>query len=765
MSMIKKRVIILSILFLAPSVRCMEMVKNTEDNPFELLMQNDREQLSRLLDEGVSVHTVNGRGSSLLFCSVAFECSKEIVELLLARGADPQQRNNERATPLHVAALYKRKDLCELMIRGVVYATCKSLVEVVDEELPIQTHGFQSFISLFFWLKNEKQESVSYPLVNKKFRTAMQKATFATFFENLLVAMEPRQLIDQLVDATQQEVCKFCSLKDVNDCTAFEAGEKSNMVLNPQEIDFWLPLLIKKWLAEVFMGQDAINKLPDNKEAVVLGGDEEYGDLHKAVLGGKIDEVRKLLEQGASVDEQGQDGFTALHLADAYGRVKMIVLLVSYGSDVNAQDNLGRTILHYAIEREDVQSLISYIRLGADVIKADSTGMTPIHWAVRVGNVLLVEILLEMDNVKKCLNLTDKNGFTALHLADVNGWEKIITLLVDYGSDVNAQDRLGRTILHYAVKREDIQSLISYMRLGADLTKAHFGGMAPIHCAAHVGNVGFLQKLVKIDGVKECLDLGDSDGRTALFYAIINGHEELFTWLVKVGVDYTRRDRNDTTPLGVALQCSRFPIALFLIKSGADIDSVDSNGRTLLSFAVQREDLVTVDYLLKKGADVDFADNDNMSPMHYAAKYNVCKAALLLIKYKADHFAMTKAHLTPLAIAEKCKCTDMIDLLESLDSCSICLDVIELKGSDVVCLSCDHVFHEECFVLYGVDKICPLCRVLPKCVCCKNSFKKSEEGSLGTFSTCNHLAHRMCQAKQLIYREIGKKTLCPRCHK
>ncbi len=181
---------------------------------------------------------------------------------------------------------------------------------------------------------------------------------------------------------------------------------------------------------------------------------------------------------------------------------------------------------------------------------------------------------------------------------------------------------------------------------------------------------------------------------------------------------------------------------------------------------MQREDLATVDYLLKKGADVDLADNEGMSPIHYAAKYNVCKVALLLIEYEAELFAETKAYLTPLDIAKKCKGTDMIELLELFAPCSICLDVIELKGSDVVCLSCDHVFHEKCFVQYGANKLCALCRAVPKCVSCKKSFTKYDVGSLGTFSACNHLAHKGCLTKSSgVFLLKIKEKPCPCCHK
>lgn len=48
------------------------------------------------------------------------------------------------------------------------------------------------------------------------------------------------------------------------------------------------------------------------------------------------------------------------------------------------------------------------------------------------------------------INITNEYGWTALHISIVNNNNKTSRLLMELGADVNAQDNLGRTPLHFA---------------------------------------------------------------------------------------------------------------------------------------------------------------------------------------------------------------------------------------------------------------------------------------------------------------------------
>jgi ankyrin repeat protein len=55
-----------------------------------------------------------------------------------------------------------------------------------------------------------------------------------------------------------------------------------------------------------------------------------------------------------------------------------------------------------------------------------------------------------MTSIKNLINLQDKNGDTALHLAATNNNFNVVKQLIDYGADVFLKNNDGKTPLHMA---------------------------------------------------------------------------------------------------------------------------------------------------------------------------------------------------------------------------------------------------------------------------------------------------------------------------
>ena len=62
----------------------------------------------------------------------------------------------------------------------------------------------------------------------------------------------------------------------------------------------------------------------------------------------------------------------------------------------------------------------------------------------------------------EAVKLVDRNRNTLLHVASENGHKKLVNLLIDMGSDLNAQNLAGNTSLHLAtqLKLYEIQNLL-----------------------------------------------------------------------------------------------------------------------------------------------------------------------------------------------------------------------------------------------------------------------------------------------------------------
>jgi len=192
--------------------------------------------------------------------------------------------------------------------------------------------------------------------------------------------------------------------------------------------------------------------------------------LPQAAKDGDIEQVKKLIAQGADINEKGKYGRNALHAACCYkDRGTIIRLLIDHGANVNARDGVESTPLHFAARYADKQTVELLLSKGADVnAKNRKKGRTPLFEAMTSpaeGRKEVVEILVakgakvsafhlaaymgEMEKLKKYLqegiNVNTPGEFnnTALHAACNSGKKNIVEFLISKGALVDAKDQQG----------------------------------------------------------------------------------------------------------------------------------------------------------------------------------------------------------------------------------------------------------------------------------------------------------------------------------
>ncbi|XP_038073241.1 protein phosphatase 1 regulatory subunit 12A-like isoform X2 [Patiria miniata] len=209
-----------------------------------------------------------------------------------------------------------------------------------------------------------------------------------------------------------------------------------------------------------------------------------------ACASGDTDEVKKMLGKGTDINYANVDGLTALHQAVIDEKLEMVEFLVENGADIEAQDNEGWTPLHAAASCGFMDIAQFLIDNGANVAAVNNEGEIPLDLAEEeemeefLQNII-EKLGLDVENARneeEQRMLTDanqwlntknikekrhpKSGATALHVASAKGYIKVMSILIQAGSNVDEIDNDGWTSLHAAShwgQKEAVELLVENM--------------------------------------------------------------------------------------------------------------------------------------------------------------------------------------------------------------------------------------------------------------------------------------------------------------
>lgn len=127
--------------------------------------------------------------------------------------------------------------------------------------------------------------------------------------------------------------------------------------------------------------------------------------------------------------------------------------------------------LFRAIAQDDDDAVIELINTGFNINIKDKNGQTALHVAVEHGNLEIVRFLL---NKGAKVNVKDKSKRTSLAMIftsfedDVNIINEIFRLLVLNGADVDVRDSDGETLLMLACEDENVETVRFLLTAGAN---------------------------------------------------------------------------------------------------------------------------------------------------------------------------------------------------------------------------------------------------------------------------------------------------------
>ncbi|XP_019855630.1 PREDICTED: ankyrin repeat, PH and SEC7 domain containing protein secG-like [Amphimedon queenslandica] len=373
--------------------------------------------------------------------------------------------------------------------------------------------------------------------------------------------------------------------------------------------------------------------------------------LIKAIKNKNIGIVEVLLEKGADPNI-GSDTYegTPLHCAIETGNANIIKLLIIKGNaDVNAMDKRKRTPLFEAVKSSSIETVDILLTNGARTDVVDEYGDTPLLLAVKRGTRSSTQII-------KSLIIKGQADVTAAckkyHINPELSRSEIAELLI------TKIQLIGKPIESHT-KPEEVIGLLE-IETDPNITEYLFGGTALITAIENDN----------IDIVKLLLEKGANpnvtkDNETPLFVAVKSGNIEAVDILLTNGARTDVVSKYHGTPLHCASQTGNADIIkLLIIKGSADVNAVDKDNSTPLFIAVKSGSIEAVDILLTNGARTDVVSKYHGTPLHCASQTgNADIIKLLITKGSADVNAVDKDNSTPLFIAVKSGSIEAVDIL------------------------------------------------------------------------------------------------------
>ena len=302
-----------------------------------------------------------------------------------------------------------------------------------------------------------------------------------------------------------------------------------------------------------------------------------FNYLEKGAVPGEIDQNKlvRITKKGKTgkkpVKKERSPKDKALIEAVMDGKVDKVKSLIESGADVNARDMGGPAILHaVACQDPTPEEATAIVRLlidaGADVNARGFEGMTALHEAARAGYTDAVRALLDAGAK---VNSRGSFGETALDIAEEEGHEEIIQMLEQArpkGKKRKTRDQVMRDAIMKG-KREAMK-LSQQFKDQAEAFKANKGAwkesakVFTLVMAARTNNLKALEQVIA-----EGVDVNAPDNATGLSALMIAGQEgyrEIAEALLKAGADKDVKTREGKTALDFALEKGHQDVAALL---------------------------------------------------------------------------------------------------------------------------------------------------------------------------------------------------------
>lgn len=343
-----------------------------------------------------------------------------------------------------------------------------------------------------------------------------------------------------------------------------------------------------------------------------------------------------LVEHGVPVDEQDTLGDRPLAAAvSSYYSAPVVEILLRGGASVRATDKGGDTPLHellshYEWDEQRIPVLRELLRRGAPLDAVNWQTRTPFDVAGEDAKLVLQKLVADevIDAGIAANELARTATWAHLQIFYAAGHRDFMLAMIDAG--VAMEPPVGSEgVLDDAITAEDLSTVRALIARGANVNHESSFGATPLETAASKGNYELVRML---------LDAGAAlEQRNHFGWPVVHAatrHLEILQLLADRGA---RFDQRVCSPLFGAVGADNLPAVELLLQHGAYPDSVIPSGATPLSYAIEKGFDAIALRLIAAGASPTkpFRETGD-TPLTAATKQNRVAIAKALLAAGAD---------------------------------------------------------------------------------------------------------------------------------
>jgi ankyrin repeat protein len=227
----------------------------------------------------------------------------------------------------------------------------------------------------------------------------------------------------------------------------------------------------------------------------------------------------------------------------------------------------------------------------------------------------------DYSQVESLINANSLMGETVLHRAVRNENVKVVKWLITRGIDVSKRNLDYDTALDIAVQNNKPQMVLEILQ--SYEKKGILNKTTAIYQKQHISKdyKGNERRLIEVIPIMQ--------------WAVLKGNYDLLDYLI----DNARFDINDIDSEGkiamhYAAESCNLEVVKYLVEKGADINDIDSEGKIAMHYAAESGNLEVVKYLVEKGDRVNVVDEECKGMIYYAVRSGNLKLIEYLVEEK-----------------------------------------------------------------------------------------------------------------------------------